>query len=297
MPHLARIALHEILAVLKQGKNGAGILLVVYRVHNARALVQTVPAGAEHAVLVNRRVVRKERPGVRKAAIVVCESKGLEIGALKSVSSLIQKMADKNRKAAIVHALSARRLAGVPAGIRLAENEIGKRVANHLHFHRAGTVEIPAVVAHREGTCGHLDANHVLPLLSDENDIGDNAHRIADGIRYVFHQLIRLPHADNTLGLVLDADVQSAALGVRVAANPFEVLVVPRFLVFDILVLVSLHHRSVQLKLYHIYLLPHFPFLRNVFVGMRHLTSDISRNPKSNIDSTSCSKVIISPPT
>ena len=40
------------------------------------------------------------------------------------------------------------------------------------------------------------------------------------------------------------ADAQSAALGIRVAANPFEGLVVPQFLVFDILVLIALHHRS-----------------------------------------------------
>ena len=39
------------------------------------------------------------------------------------------------------------------------------------------------------------------------------------------------------------ADVQSTALGVRVAANPFEALVVPRFLVFDILVLASFHYQ------------------------------------------------------
>ena len=37
-----------------------------------------------------------------------------------------------------------------------------------------------------------------------------------------------------------------AALGIRATANPFGVLVVPRFLVFDILVFASLHPRSLS---------------------------------------------------
>jgi hypothetical protein len=39
------------------------------------------------------------------------------------------------------------------------------------------------------------------------------------------------------------ANVQSVAFDFRAAANPFKVLVGPRFLVFDILALVSLHYQ------------------------------------------------------
>lgn len=81
----------------------------------------------------------------------------------------------------------------------------------------------------------NLDADYVLTLLLEKRDIGDDAHRVADGIRDILHQLVGVLHADRLLCTILDSNVQSPALGVRVAAHPFEVLVVPRFLVLDVL--------------------------------------------------------------
>ena len=103
-----------------------------------------------------------------------------------------------------------------------------------------------AMVANRERAPPNLDPDHILAALTKKSDIGNNTHCVTNLVRDNFHQRVHILHAYRFLGAILDTDVQGTALGVRVAVNPFEALVEPRFLVFDILVFVSLHPHSLS---------------------------------------------------
>ena len=64
--------------------------------------------------------------------------------------------------------------------------------------------------------------------------VGHDAHIVDHLVGYVFEKFLGIFYADN-ISVVVDTDIQGAALGVGEAANPFKVFVLPGLLVFHIL--------------------------------------------------------------
>lgn len=79
-----------------------------------------------------------------------------------------------------------------------------------------------------------MDSQIRLPLLREIFNIGDDASCLDTFVWQIFQQVFFIVNADNT-AVVVDTDIQGAALGVGEAANPFKVFVFPGLLVFHIL--------------------------------------------------------------
>ena len=132
----------------------------------------------------------------------------------------------------------------VPIQSAFLQEELRQRRTCENHLHRASAVVVFAVVADGEHALLYSYANDILAAFAQQGDIRDNAHRIAYLVGDVFHQLVGIFHADRLLSTVLDAEVDYAALCIGIAAYPGKILVVPAFLVFDILRFVTFHRNS-----------------------------------------------------
>ena len=95
------------------------------------------------------------------------------------------------------------------------------------------------LVADRAGIRLDHDFNGLLPILFPQVHLYHNPQHIAHLVRNIQKQLPGILYPDH-LTLVVPSDYQHAALGIREAANPLQVVIPPRLLPLD--VLVFFHH-------------------------------------------------------
>ena len=113
--------------------------------------------------------------------------------------------------------------------MHFVEKKLCQGESRQLLLCGAGAVVVFAMICDREVAFMHIDFDDILTLPSSQRNIRNNAHRIPDFVRDVLQQLLGVFHPDNR-SVVINADDKLSAMRVGEAANPFQILVVPRLL-------------------------------------------------------------------
>lgn len=108
----------------------------------------------------------------------------------------------------------------------------------------AAAVVVDAFAGDADGIRWHVDLDVFLAVLIQKVDADNNSHRIPDFVGNVLQQLAGIRQADD-VSFVIAANIDFPALCVSVAANPFQIFVLPFAFPFRVLALRHFRHRPV----------------------------------------------------
>src|SRR5699024_5978458 len=108
----------------------------------------------------------------------------------------------------------------------------------------AAAVVVDALAGDADGLRRHVDLNVFFAVLVQQVDTDNNAPCVPDSIGNVLQQLAGVRQAHD-IPFVIAADTDFAALRVAVAADPFEIFVLPLAFPFRLLALRHFRHHPV----------------------------------------------------
>lgn len=132
----------------------------------------------------------------------------------------------------------------VPGRAPLAHEEGFQRRAGQNLPGAAAAVVVDALAGNTDGIRRHVDLDVFFAVLVQKVDTDNDTHRIPDFVGNVLQQLAGIRQADD-VSFVIAANIDFPALCVSVAANPFQIFVLPFAFPFRVLALRHFRHRPV----------------------------------------------------
>ena len=132
----------------------------------------------------------------------------------------------------------------VPGRAPLAHEEGFQRRAGQNLPGAAAAVVVDALAGNTDGIRRHIDLDVFFAVLVQKVDTDNDTHRIPDFVGNVLQQLAGIGQA-NDVSLVIATNIDFPALRVSVAANPFQIFVLPLAFPFRVLALRHFRHRPV----------------------------------------------------
>ena len=119
----------------------------------------------------------------------------------------------------------------VPGAPLLSQQELVEGGALELLLGAAAAQVVLALVAHRVRIRLDVNLNQLFAAFAAQPDVGHDAEHVANLVRQIHEQLLRVWYADGHT-LVVPAEHQHTACGIGEAAEPTQVVVTPRLLPF-----------------------------------------------------------------
>ena len=137
----------------------------------------------------------------------------------------------------------------VPSATEFFQHKLLQRYSVQLLFGAARTIMVNAFKRDRYIAWRNIYLDVFFAVLGKYVDICHNSQKCDNLVWYIFRKAVSVFYAAD-VALVVDADVEFAALRIRKATNPLQIIVAPSFLVFDVLVF-SVHKRCIVLLPFH----------------------------------------------